>query len=158
LVQEPLVVKEIVNDVLAATGALLKDKPVEMIVEMAEDLPPVLADKLRLNQVVLNLVSNAIKFTKEGMIKIQAHVLEDEPEMMQIYIKDSGIGISEDKFETIFSRFSQADMTTTREYGGTGLGLPICKQLVEMHGGKIGVSSAVGVGSEFYFTVPISNV
>ena len=156
LVQESMTVEDVINDVLAATSALLKDKPVEIMVDVEDDLPSVYADKLRLHQVILNLVSNAIKFTKAGTIKVQANLFEDEQTMMRISITDSGIGIPEDKFETIFSRFTQADMKTTREYGGTGLGLPICKQLIEMHGGKIGVNSTIGVGSEFYFTVPVS--
>jgi signal transduction histidine kinase len=157
LVPEPLDVRTVVGDVLAATSSLLKDKPVELIVNIANDLPEVHADKLRLNQILLNLVSNAIKFTKKGEIVIEAEVFEDNPHQMFICVIDEGIGIPKDKFGTIFNRFSQADSSTTREYGGTGLGLPICKQLAEMHGGTIGVESEVGVGSKFFFTIPLAD-
>jgi two-component system sensor histidine kinase ChiS len=126
-------------------------------VNIANDLPEVHADKLRLNQILLNLVSNAIKFTKKGEIVIEAEVFEDNPHQMFICVIDEGIGIPKDKFGTIFNRFSQADSSTTREYGGTGLGLPICKQLAEMHGGTIGVESEVGVGSKFFFTIPLAD-
>lgn len=155
LVREPLDVRIVVGDVLAATSSLLKDKPVELVVNILDNLPEVYADKLRLNQILLNLVSNAIKFTKKGEIVIEADISTDDPHQMFICVSDEGIGIPRDKFNTIFNRFSQADNSTAREYGGTGLGLPICKQLVEMHGGTIGVESEVGVGSKFFFTIPL---
>ena len=157
LIREPLDLKESVDEVLAATSSLLKNKPVEVVVDVPETLPPVNADKLRLNQILLNLVSNAIKFTEEGQVSIKAEVKEEAPTHMSIAIIDEGIGIPEDKFGSIFDRFSQADSSTTRQYGGTGLGLPICKQLAEMHGGIIGVTSEVEVGSTFYFTIPLAD-
>jgi signal transduction histidine kinase len=157
LVRESLDLKDIVDNVLASSSSLVKDKPVQIAVNMPAALPPVNADKLRLNQILLNLVSNAAKFTHEGTITIKA-ALSQEPGFMRIAVVDTGIGIPPEKINTIFERFRQADSSTTRKYGGTGLGLAICRQLVEMHGGTIGVRSQEGVGSEFYFTVPVAEV
>ncbi len=155
LVREPINVTQAIKEVLAASRSLLKDKPVEVVVETEEHLPLIYADKLRFNQILLNLVSNAAKFTEKGEIILEARVYDPEPDKMFVSVTDSGIGIPPDKVETIFDRFRQADSSTTRKYGGTGLGLPICKQLVEMHGGHIGVISREGKGSTFYFTIPL---
>jgi signal transduction histidine kinase len=155
LVREAVDIHEVFKTVLAAAHSLIKDKPVQIVVDTPEALPPIYADKLRLNQILLNLVSNASKFTHEGNITIQA-MLDKEPGLMLISVTDTGIGISPDKMSTIFERFRQADAGTTRKYGGTGLGLAICKQLVEMHGGAIGAESKEGVGSKFYFTIPMA--
>ncbi len=155
LVRESLDLKDIVDNVLASSNSLVKDKPVQIVVNMPAALPPVNADKLRLNQILLNLVSNAAKFTHTGTITIKA-ALSREPGFMRIGVADTGIGIPPEKLNSIFERFRQADSSTTRKYGGTGLGLAICKQLVEMHGGTIGVKSQEGAGSEFYFTIPLA--
>lgn len=155
LVREAVNIEEVFNALLASSNSLIKDKPVEIIVDVSRHLPPVYADKLRLNQILLNLVSNAAKFTHEGSITVRA-LLDDEPNLMRISVTDTGIGIPPDKIGTIFERFRQADSSTTRKYGGTGLGLAICKQLVEMHGGTMGVESQEGVGSKFYFTIPVA--
>ncbi|MCB0154194.1 MAG: two-component sensor histidine kinase, partial [Anaerolineae bacterium] len=158
LVPEPVALDEIMREVLAAAHSLLKNKPVEVLTEISAELPPVYADKLRLRQILLNLASNAAKFTKEGQITIGAEIYPANPHQMHIWVQDTGIGIPNEKLEAIFDRFSQADNSITRQYGGTGLGLPICKQLVELHGGTIGVSSHVGAGSKFYFTIPLNDV
>ena len=129
----------------------------EILVDIASDLPPVYADKLRLNQVLLNLVSNAAKFTHEGRIMIEARVDDQRPNSVRIAVSDTGIGIPPKQVSTIFDRFRQADSSTTRVYGGTGLGLAICKQLIEMHDGDLGVVSEIGVGSEFYFSLPVAD-
>jgi signal transduction histidine kinase len=156
LVREPLDLNESVRDVLAASNSLIKDKPVEIVPDISEELPEVFADKLRLNQILLNLISNALKFTHEGSITIKAVVDEQDTNRACISIIDTGIGIPPDKIGAIFDRFRQADSSTTREYGGTGLGLAICRQLVELHGGELDARSEVGVGSEFYFTIPLA--
>lgn len=156
LVREALDVQETVHDVLAASNTLIKDRPVEILVDIASDLPPVYADKLRLNQVLLNLVSNAAKFTHEGRIMIEARVDDQRPDSVRIAVSDTGIGIPPEQVSTIFDRFRQADSSTTRVYGGTGLGLAICKQLIDMHDGDLGVVSEMGVGSEFYFSLPVA--
>jgi signal transduction histidine kinase len=126
------------------------------VVDIEADAQPVLADKLRLNQVLLNLVSNAAKFTHAGTITIQARVDHRSPDKMRIAVIDTGIGIPPEQMGSVFDRFRQADSSTTREYGGTGLGLAICRQLVEMHGGTLDVESEEGVGSEFCFTIPLA--
>jgi signal transduction histidine kinase/HAMP domain-containing protein len=156
LVREKLPLEEIIKDVLSASSSLVQGKPVTIEVEMPEGLPLVYADKLRLSQIILNLVSNAAKFTEKGTITLKAGVKRDEPGKMLIEIQDSGIGIPKAKLATIFERFSQADSSTSRKYGGTGLGLAICVELIKMHGGEIGVASEEGHGSNFYFTVPLA--
>ena len=156
LVRDAVDIKEVTNAVLATSGSLVKDKPVQIIVNVPEMLPPVYADKLRLNQILLNLVSNAAKFTHEGTITIRAAIDNNKPDTMIISVVDTGIGIPANKLNTIFERFRQADSGTTRKYGGTGLGLPICRQLVEMHGGTLNLRSEEGRGSEFYFSMPLA--
>lgn len=117
--------------------------------------PVILSDKYRLQQVFNNLLSNALKFTHEGYIEIGFLVRNDE---VNFYVKDSGIGIKQDKQEIIFERFRQADDSMTRKYGGTGLGLAISKQIVELLGGKIWVESNTGQGSTFLFSQPTQMV
>jgi signal transduction histidine kinase len=156
LVREAVDIKDVANAVLASSHSLVKDKPVEIITDVSDMLPPVYADKLRLNQILLNLVSNAAKFTHEGSITIKASLNPRKLDVMTISVIDTGIGIPAGKLGTIFERFRQADSSTTRKYGGTGLGLAICKQLVEMHGGTLNVRSEEGVGSEFYFSIPLA--
>lgn len=105
----------------------------------------------------LNLISNAIKFTHEGSVQIKASLLskDDYGYHFKFEIIDSGIGISEEVIDTLFQEFIQADLTTTRKYGGTGLGLAICKCLVEKMNGELGVVSAAGQGSNFWFTMKL---
>lgn len=157
IVPEPLPLKPVIDDVVAASASLLK-KTIKLLVDLPEDMPPVLADNIRLKQILFNLISNASKFTHEGSITVQIKRHPAQSNLAQISIIDTGIGIPADKQETIFERFKQADMTTTKEYGGTGLGLAITKQLVEMHGGEIELKSQVGVGSEFCFTIPLAEI
>lgn len=156
LVREAIDVNDAIKDVLAASTSLVKDKPVEILVDSDPDLPLVYADKLRLSQILLNMVSNAAKFTHEGSITIKAELEDPSSDRMRIAIVDTGIGIPKDKLDTIFDRFRQADSSTTRQYGGTGLGLAISRNLTQMHGGELKVKSEVGVGSEFYFTIPLA--
>lgn len=157
LVREALDIREVFDNVLAASSSLVKNKPVEIFANAPKILPDVHADKLRLNQILLNLVSNAVKFTAEGSVTIKAELPDDLPDQMRISVVDTGIGIPADKLDAVFDRFHQADGTTTRKYGGTGLGLAISANLTEMHGGKLQVKSEVGVGSEFYFAIPLAS-
>ncbi len=146
--------KATVEVVLNLSQILVQGKNVELTNEVPENLPAVMADENRLFQILHNLVGNAIKFTQNGFVKISAAL---EGEFVRISVVDSGIGIPEDKIKVIFESFKQADGETAREYGGTGLGLSITKQLIELHGGSIGVSSNPGEGSEFYFTLPLAS-
>ena len=152
--QASVPIKEIIDIVLTLSKPLLGNKKLELINAVAPDLQPAHADENRLQQILHNLVGNAIKFTETGHIVIYAQVVKDK---MEICVSDTGIGIQEDKLERIFESFEQAEGTTSREYGGTGLGLAVTKQLVELHSGKIWIESEIGVGSRFYFTLPVSN-
>jgi two-component system sensor histidine kinase ChiS len=144
--------------VITLSQPLVGKKNLQLINSVSADLPLVQADENRLQQILHNLVGNAIKFTPAGQVEVLAEAvdLEGEQKFLKVIVSDTGIGISEDKFERIFESFEQAEGTTAREYGGTGLGLAITKQLVELHGGRISVSSSVHEGSIFSFTLPIS--
>jgi len=104
----------------------------------------------------MNLAGNAIKFTEKGSVKLSVTIESKDKDTYRVHfsLKDTGIGIPEDKLDTIFESFGQASSATTRKFGGTGLGLTISRQLVEMHGGELKVRSTFGKGSEFYFTIP----
>ncbi|MFL5765980.1 MAG: ATP-binding protein [Bacteroidia bacterium] len=130
------------------------EKDIHLISSIDEKIPPVLlGDPIRLNQVLLNLAGNAIKFTEKGEVKINVKLLRDDGRNVRLFfsVEDSGIGIPNDKLDKIFESFTQVNATTTRKYGGTGLGLTIAKQIVEQQGGKISVSSKVNEGSTFSF-------
>ncbi|QIZ78758.1 response regulator [Ferrimonas lipolytica] len=132
-----------------------QQKEVELLVDIDPELPTnLLGDPLRLGQILINLANNAIKFTDEGEIIVKAELLEQQGEqvLVQFSVKDSGIGMSEEQVSRLFQSFSQADASTTRKYGGTGLGLTISKTLSELMGGEIWVESTLGAGSTFLFT------
>ena len=144
---------------------LLKVKAVENNLEfnlfLDAEMPEfVVGDKGRINQIVMNLAGNAIKFTKEGEVTISVKKTSETAEayILRFSVKDTGIGIPEDKLITIFDRFTQAEASTTRKFGGTGLGLNIVKQLVELQSGQIQVKSKLGRGSEFYFSLEFKKV
>jgi signal transduction histidine kinase/DNA-binding response OmpR family regulator len=131
------------------------EKGLELLCEIAPEVPEVLSgDSGRLRQVIMNLVGNAIKFTDKGEValKVQVEAKHDYEFVLRFTVADSGIGVSKEKQQLIFDPFSQADSSTTRKYGGTGLGLTISSRLVEMMGGKIWVESELGRGSQFHFT------
>jgi signal transduction histidine kinase/CheY-like chemotaxis protein len=149
---------EIATEVARTVAKRAHDKGLELMIDVDSSVPQTaVGDPHRLMQVLLNLAGNAVKFTEKGEIVITALAEEVDSETwrMRFQVKDTGIGVPADKTEQIFSAFTQADGSTTRKYGGTGLGLSICKQLVGLMGGEIGVDSAVGVGSEFWFTVKL---
>jgi two-component system sensor histidine kinase/response regulator len=144
--------KKIAHDVLALLRPRAAEKQLEFDVHWPSGISAtVLGDAGRLRQVLVNLASNAIKFTEVGRVTIRA---VDADGMLRLEVEDTGIGITPDQLPRLFSMFTQADSSTTRKYGGTGLGLAISKQLVELMGGQIGAHSQSGVGSTFWFTLP----
>jgi two-component system sensor histidine kinase ChiS len=154
---KPVEMRALTEVVLTLCQPLIGQKNLQLINSISPDLPAVNADENRVQQILHNLVGNAIKFTDSGLIEITAEVRgESYNSQLAISVCDTGIGIPEDKRDRIFESFEQADGTTARQYGGTGLGLAITKTLVELHGGKIGVESTVGVGARFTFTLPVS--
>jgi signal transduction histidine kinase/class 3 adenylate cyclase/ligand-binding sensor domain-containing protein len=150
----PVDLHTIVKVVFSVLRPLISTKDVKLFYKVQEDLPYVLADENRLQQILHNLLGNAIKFTEKGSVHLSADV---DNGMVSVKITDTGIGILKDKHESIFKSFEQADGGISREYGGTGLGLSVTKQLVKLHGGKIKVDSEPGKGSTFTFTLPVSD-
>jgi signal transduction histidine kinase/DNA-binding response OmpR family regulator len=137
------------------------EKDLELLCEVAPQIPETVAgDPGRLRQVLINLIGNALKFTFEGEIglKVQTELIEETAITLHFIVSDTGVGIPTDKLNAIFESFSQADTSTTREFGGTGLGLTISKRLIEMMGGRIWVESELGVGSRFHFTARLGTV
>jgi CheY-like chemotaxis protein len=153
--QEKVAIADIIERAISATSSLIEKKGLETIRELDTDLPEVIVDTNRLIQVVINLISNAVKFTEKGTITFRAC---QEPTRIRVSIIDTGIGIPESELSNVFEKFKQVGNTLTDKPKGTGLGLPICKQIVEHHGGEIGVlQSGARGGSEFYFTLPIGD-
>ncbi|HOD41077.1 MAG TPA: response regulator, partial [Candidatus Wallbacteria bacterium] len=133
------------------------EKNIEIIIDKDPDIPPALAgDPLRLKQILLNLMNNAIKFTEKGTIvlKVKSYSAAAGKVELDFSVSDTGIGMTEFQLENLFQAYSQADSATTRKYGGTGLGLNICYKFVNMMGGRLSASSEFGKGSAFYFTLP----
>jgi signal transduction histidine kinase len=148
----PLSLAEVGRNVLRAAQASADQVRIALRDEIPEDLPPVLGDEQRLVQVLDNLVSNALKFSDPGSTVTMR--MYEEGGFIRTEVEDQGIGIPADKLDRVFDRFYQVDASTTRRFGGTGLGLAIVKQIVEAHGGQIGVRSKQNEGSCFYFTIP----
>ncbi len=151
---EPLDMREVIEAVAAIGRKLAHDKGLAWRIAMPAYLPRVWGDRTRLRQVILNLIGNAVKFTVSGAITLSATV---ENRQVRISVSDTGLGIPPHEQEAIFDEFRQSERTAARGYGGLGLGLAICKRLIEMHGGHIGVYSSgeEGRGSTFYFSLPI---
>jgi signal transduction histidine kinase len=143
---------EVVQTVFISVEALAAEKKLELKARVPQDLSMARGDEQRIAQVLLNLLGNAIKFTQEGEITVE---VTDSDETFLVSVADTGSGLSEADQKTIFEEFQQADGSSTREKGGSGLGLSISKKIVEMHGGRIWVESNVGKGSTFRFTLPV---
>jgi two-component system, sensor histidine kinase and response regulator len=151
----PFKVHEVIGSSVMTVALRAHDTGLSATYDIAADVPETLVgDPLRLRQVLVNLLSNAIKFTERGGVDVRVTVKSQDEERAQILVsvKDTGVGIPKDKQELIFAPFSQADGSTTRKYGGTGLGLTISTRLVELMGGELGVESEEGQGATFSFT------
>ncbi len=150
-------ISEMVNDMMALFQPVATEKKVEFLVKVSSQVPAVIeTDKLRLEQIIRNLISNALKFTAKGYVQLSIQMDEHDESIITFIVKDTGIGISHDKQQLIFEAFQQADGSTRRKYGGTGLGLSISRELARLLGGEIRLKSEPGEGSEFAVLIPIS--
>jgi PAS domain S-box-containing protein len=150
---ESISVSDIIERAMIATSSLFEQKKLEFIRVAEQDLPEIIGDRDRLLQVVINLLSNAVKFTERGFVTCR---VKRAGQNMMVNIIDTGIGIADADREKVFEKFKQAGDTLTDKPTGTGLGLPICKQIIEHHGGRIWVESQLGKGSNFSFTLPLA--
>ncbi|MBI5667326.1 MAG: GAF domain-containing protein [Chloroflexi bacterium] len=158
LQQDYFDMKPVVEGVRSIGIGLVKDKPIDIRLDIASGLPKVYGDEFRTRQVLLNLVSNAAKFTQQGSITIQVYLEKDATtgrDMVRVDVSDTGIGIAEKDLPLLFEAFRQVDSSLTRTVGGTGLGLVISKSLIEMQGGRMIVRSEVNVGSTFSVLMPL---
>ncbi len=151
LALEQVPVPAVVEPVLASVAPQAAAKGLDLQVDIPADVPPVLADPLRLRQVLLNVVGNAVKFTPSGHVRISARAVGSD---VEIAVADTGIGIAPEALTHVFEEFRQADSSTTRRFGGTGLGLTIVRRLLDLHGGAIAVQSTPGAGSTFTIRLP----
>jgi nitrogen-specific signal transduction histidine kinase/CheY-like chemotaxis protein len=142
----------LIQGVISSSTALIQGRPIELRTDIQDGLPKIWADGMRIRQVITNLMSNAAKFTSEGSITFRAWSDED---MVYVSVEDTGEGIPEEKVPLVFEPFRQVDGSPTRRAQGTGLGMPISRQYIEMHGGRIWLESEYDAGSRFTFCVPI---
>jgi len=147
---------ELAESTLEVLAVRAHSKGLELACGLAPELPAlVMGDGTRVRQVLLNLVGNAIKFTERGEVVLRIQCDPDRPQRILFSVRDTGIGIPADRIESIWEDFTQVDASTTRRFGGTGLGLAICRRLVTLMGGEIWVTSQLGLGSTFHFTIPL---
>jgi PAS domain S-box-containing protein len=156
---EEVSLAEMTTSVMSTAKGLVKEKPIQLVQRIPENMPAVRGDTMRVRQVLLNLISNASKFTDQGSITVEASVQKGSTGKLEAVINviDTGPGITIEDQKKLFQAFSQVDGSATRKSGGSGLGLSICANLVQLHGGRIGVYSEVGKGSTFWFTLPLHN-
>jgi signal transduction histidine kinase/DNA-binding response OmpR family regulator len=149
---KPLFMQDVISRAVSATSSLFEQKKLALKKHITADLPLVSGDEDKLIQVVINLLSNAVKFTHKGTVTIDAY--QDKNQLI-VEVQDTGVGIAEEDKHKIFERFRQAGDTLTDKPQGTGLGLPICREIIEHHGGIIWMKSEPGVGSTFFFSIPV---
>jgi len=145
---------QVVDEVVATCHILAKNKDIALNVELDGEIPSVFGDPIRLKQITFNLVNNAIKFTEKGGVTVNLGLMNDRNEVV-VAVRDTGIGMTQEDMAGLFQQFHQVDGSATRRAGGTGLGLVITRHLVHMHEGEIYVESEKGVGSTFWFTLPV---
>ncbi len=150
---EQVRVQSLASGVLDMLRFMIKGRPIQLIMAIPDSFPPVQADEKRLVQILFNLVHNAIKFTDEGTVAVRAEIHQ---EMAYIYVEDTGVGMDEELQRRVFRAYEQGDVNRIASVGGIGLGLNICKHMVELHGGSLFVQSTVGEGSVFSITLPLS--
>ncbi|WP_207425568.1 response regulator [Pedobacter sp. SYSU D00535] len=149
-------IKDVTDDLRALFAPIAREKNLEFKINVIADVPGrIVTDKMRLEQILKNLISNALKFTPKGYVELRINPAQ-HPDYIQLSVKDTGIGIPEEKQEHIFEAFQQADGSTKRRFGGTGLGLSISRQLAKLLGGEIVLKSKAGEGSEFIVTIPVA--
>lgn len=152
---QPFALDDLLKDLIDLTAEKAHQKGLEFIIDIAPDVPyELVGDELRLGQILINYMSNAVKFTEQGDICLEIRQQETRDDGLLLYfaVHDTGIGLTEEQISRLFHSFQQADASTTRKYGGTGLGLAISRTLAEMMAGEVGVSSQPGIGSTFWFT------
>ena len=149
---------DLMKDAVAIFEDMVEESRVQLICDIDDKIDGCfLTDPVRVRQVLVNVLSNAVKFTSEGHIRVSAtlEAKREDLHVVRVEIEDSGIGIPKDKQAELFKPFIQADFSTTRKFGGTGLGLSICREIIDLMGGRIGVQSKEGQGSTFFFTIPL---
>jgi len=144
--------KDLVSLIEATTKPLLEKNSNKFVVKIDKSIGTMKGDETKLKQVLLNMISNSSKFTKEGTVSLK--ISEEAKNMVKFALSDTGIGMTEDQLNNVFEEFTQAETSTSKNYGGTGLGLPICKKITELMGGNIDVQSKIGKGTTFSITVP----
>jgi adenylate cyclase len=144
----------LINDVIGTAGQLAEQNKNRLVVDAQENLGALTVDPMRLRQILLNLLSNACKFTKAGEVKLAARKVADGRDWVELAVADTGIGLTADQQAKLFQEFTQADSLTARRYGGTGLGLALSRKLARMMGGDVTVTSELGKGSVFTVRLP----
>ncbi|MCQ2992448.1 ATP-binding protein, partial [Pseudomonas tremae] len=149
-------IAEITDDMSSLFMPVARNKKLDFRVSVQPGVPEYIeTDKVRLEQIIKNLISNALKFTSEGSVNFEIKICDSNESLLCFIVKDTGIGIPKEKQHLIFEAFQQADGSTKRKFGGTGLGLSISRELTKLLGGDMHVNSVVGEGSEFILRVPL---